>query len=220
MEERKKEKVSWIDWFCAQPENIFFCAISKSYIQDNFNLYDIKTLFPSESSYKEALKMILDEASIRKRSSQASMETAQYLYGLIHARYIRCAAGLEAMRRKYVRGDFGTCPRYGCFDQLVLPVRSVWVLSFISSSTWHIFINLIQIGLSEETGKECVKIFCTKCQNVYSCGQESKCDVWYFLKISFPVSSYNSFCLSTLQPWTPLSLGQPSRTSSTWRTTP
>ena len=66
--------------------------------------------------------MILDEASIRKNSTQATMDNAQYLYGLIHARYIKCSAGLEAMRKKYVRGDFGTCPRHGCSDQLVVPV--------------------------------------------------------------------------------------------------
>ena len=117
-------KVSWIEWYCTQPENIFFCQINKSFIKDNFNLYDIKTYFATEKVYKEALTMILDEASIRKNSSatQNSLDNAQYLYGLIHARYIRSAAGLEAMRRKYVRGDFGTCPRHGCDDQLVLPV--------------------------------------------------------------------------------------------------
>lgn len=113
-------KVSWIEWYCSQPENIFFCKVNKTFIKDNFNLYDLKTLFTTESIYKEALTMILDEASLRRRENQDSY--AQHLYGLIHARYIKSAAGLEAMRRKYVRGDFGTCPRHGCSDQLVLPV--------------------------------------------------------------------------------------------------
>ena len=98
--------------------------MNKSYIRDSFNLYDLKSKFPTESIYKEALTTILDEASVRKSNanSRYSHDNAEFLYGLIHARYITCSVGLEAMRRKYISGDFGTCPRIGCGDQLVLPV--------------------------------------------------------------------------------------------------
>jgi hypothetical protein len=67
-------------------------------------MFDLKTCFSSETVYKEALAMILDEASIRKNSVAASLESAQYLYGLVHARFIKSAAGLDAMRRKYIGG--------------------------------------------------------------------------------------------------------------------
>ena len=79
-------------------------------------------MFGTDSSYKEALKIILDEASIRKTSAASSETNAEMLYGLIHCRYIKCTAGLDAMKRKYIKGDFGCCPRYGCSDQLVVPV--------------------------------------------------------------------------------------------------
>jgi casein kinase II subunit beta len=106
--------------------------VNKSYIKDKFNLYDLNNLFESDSSYKEALKIILDEATIRRTSAASSQENAEMLYGMIHSRYIKCAAGLEAMRRKYVRGDFGTCPRHGCRDQLAIPVS----LSIITFYHW------------------------------------------------------------------------------------
>lgn len=94
----------------------------KSYIQDNFNLYDLKACFKTEIMYKEALSIILDEASIRKKSAALSLENAQHLYGMIHSRFIKCTPGLDAMKAKYVDGDFGSCPRYGCSDQLAVPV--------------------------------------------------------------------------------------------------
>lgn len=145
----RERQQTWIEWYCSLPQNHFYCRINKSYIQDNFNLFDLKLMFPSESLYKEALKIILDEASIRKSSAASSQDNAEHLYGMIHCRYIKCAAGLEAMKRKYIRGDFGCCPRYGCSDHLVVPM-----------------------GMSEESGLDDVKTFCPKCQNVYSCAND------------------------------------------------
>mmetsp|Transcript_17941 Transcript_17941/g.30015 ORF Transcript_17941/g.30015 Transcript_17941/m.30015 type:complete len:296 (+) Transcript_17941:124-1011(+) len=187
MEGKKKQserKQSWIDWFCSLPQNHFFCRINKSYIQDNFNLFDLKLMFPSESSYKEALKIILDEASIRKSSAASSQENAEHLYGMIHCRYIKCAAGLEAMKRKYIRGDFGCCPRYGCSDHLVVPM-----------------------GLSEEPGLDDVKVFCPKCQNVYSCANDAV-DGAYFGP-TFPHLFYMTYDALVPDPISPSDKYQP-----------
>ena len=107
-----ERKVSWVRSYCSKPENLFYCEVSKSYIQDNFNLYDLKSEFESDSQYKEALAILLDETSIRKSSCDNTCGNAEHLYGLIHARYIKSPAGLEMMRRKYVAGHFGVCPRH------------------------------------------------------------------------------------------------------------
>merc|ERR1712048_1156975 len=63
----------------------------------------------------------------------------------VHARYIVSPRGLQVMREKYLKGTFGTCPRVLCDRQHVLP-----------------------IGTSEELRSATVKIFCPKCEQVYS----------------------------------------------------
>jgi len=71
-------------------------------------------------------------------------QNACTLYGLIHARYIITAHGLDAMYNKYAAKEFGTCPIGAGSGQPVLPV-----------------------GLKDEIGVDTVKIFCPKCQCVY-----------------------------------------------------
>ncbi|CAJ1328557.1 unnamed protein product [Effrenium voratum] len=71
---------------------------------------------------------------------------ASDLYGVIHARYIVSPRGLQAMRDKYLKGVFGTCPRVLCDRQNTLP-----------------------IGLAEDLHAAQVKMFCPKCDQVYAC---------------------------------------------------
>ncbi len=53
---------------------------------------------------------------------QAKIESsAEYLYGLIHARYVLTSAGLNAVLEKYYNAEYGRCPRVHCKDQPVLP---------------------------------------------------------------------------------------------------
>merc|ERR1712066_23285 len=67
------------------------------------------------------------------------------LFTLIHARFIVSPRGLQVMREKFLKSTFGTCPRVHCDRQHVLPV-----------------------GQSEELRVAKVKIFCPKCEQVYS----------------------------------------------------
>jgi casein kinase II subunit beta len=71
-------------------------------------------------------------------------QSAMDLYGLIHARFILTAKGLQMMKEKFIKNVFGACPRMLCDRQLVLP-----------------------IGMSEELSISRVKVFCPKCKEVY-----------------------------------------------------
>ena len=71
-------------------------------------------------------------------------QSAMDLYGLIHARFILTAKGLQMMKEKFLKNVFGACPRILCDRQLVLP-----------------------IGMSEELSISRVKVFCPKCKEVY-----------------------------------------------------
>jgi casein kinase II subunit beta len=95
--------------------------------------------------------------------------SARYLYGLIHARYIITTRGLAKMVSrspfsfqgisfthawltppsrqldKYRSADFGTCPRVYCYSQPVLPV-----------------------GLADAPYQKAVKLYCPRCEDLYS----------------------------------------------------
>ena len=71
-------------------------------------------------------------------------QSAMDLYGLIHARFILSAKGLQMMKEKFLKNVFGACPRILCDRQLVLP-----------------------IGMSEDLSISRVKVYCPKCQEVY-----------------------------------------------------
>ena len=76
--------------------------------------------------YEYALDLICDvENEERHELSDEHQEMvendAEVLYGLIHARYILTNRGLHAMLEKYRHHEFGTCPRYHCNSQAVLP---------------------------------------------------------------------------------------------------
>eukprot|EP00817_Percolomonadidae_sp_ATCC50343_P004129 CAMPEP_0117421564 /NCGR_PEP_ID=MMETSP0758-20121206/2614_1 /TAXON_ID=63605 /ORGANISM="Percolomonas cosmopolitus, Strain AE-1 (ATCC 50343)" /LENGTH=228 /DNA_ID=CAMNT_0005203731 /DNA_START=7 /DNA_END=693 /DNA_ORIENTATION=+ len=144
-EEEGEEEISWISWFCSQKGNDFFCEIEEEYINDDFNLTGLDELIPF---YDYAYDMILDYESpvddLTDEQRNMVEESANTLYGLIHARYILSNRGLAAMEKKFKKVQFGRCPRVHCHGQAVLPV-----------------------GQADVLREKSVKIYCPKCNDIY-----------------------------------------------------
>ncbi|ALC40880.1 CkIIbeta2 [Drosophila busckii] len=136
------EAGAWITWFCRQRGNEFFCEVDEDYIQDKFNLNFLDT---NVDNYRRALEVILDLDTGSASDTDTELEqSAEKLYGLIHARFILTNRGIDMMLDKYQKGAFGICPRVFCQRQPVLP-----------------------IGLSDNPGEDMVRIYCPKCADVY-----------------------------------------------------
>ncbi|CAB1097968.1 unnamed protein product [Ectocarpus sp. CCAP 1310/34] len=131
---------TWIQWFCGLEGHEMFCEIDRGYIEDAFNLYGLRHFVPR---INDSLDLILDRTA-QNEASHELMEATCALYGLIHARYVLTAAGLEAMYAKYTLQEFGNCPHFLCKRQSVVP-----------------------LGVRDEPHIETVKLYCPKCQNVY-----------------------------------------------------
>jgi len=180
----------WIPWFCGLKGNEFFAEVDEEYVRDNFNLYGLRGRF---QFYDHALEMIIsgespDEDDLADSEFLEIYRDATDLYGLIHARYIASPRGLQVMREKFVKGNFGVCPRVLCERQHALP-----------------------IGMSEELRSQQVKIFCPKCEQVYSPKSKYKeLDGAYF-GTSFPqifLQSYpNLMPLDSPKPFAPRVFG-------------
>lgn len=142
---------SWIEWFCKQEGNEFFCEVDRRYIEDNFNLYGLREVIGQ--NFKKCLDIILDR---QDTSADDTIEQqVQDLYGLIHARFIITKRGQDKMRRKMKDHDFGVCPRLGCQQQAVLPVGLKDHLHFGS------------VDSKDSIDTSSVMIYCPRCREVY-----------------------------------------------------
>lgn len=160
----EEQEATWIANFCQARGNEFFCQVDRNYIEDGFNLYGLKGVV---ENFGDCLDIILDRVEPADESDAASggggvaaapagqapgtpggiaglaAHTVE-LYGLIHARYVVTANGLEAMHAKYSRREFGCCPRFYCENYPVLP-----------------------LGLNDSLGVEKVVVYCPRCRNVF-----------------------------------------------------
>lgn len=157
----------WIDLFLGKKGHEYFCDIDTDYITDRFNLINLQK---TVSKFTTVIQYMVDELEegiieniLPSRLEQLEAD-ARKLYGLIHARYIITAKGLQKMLQKYKAADFGRCPRYHCNHQALLPV-----------------------GLHDIPGIDCVKLYCLSCEDLYvpKSARHSAIDGAYF-GTSFP----------------------------------
>ncbi|KAA1467203.1 hypothetical protein DENSPDRAFT_862876 [Dentipellis sp. KUC8613] len=135
---------SWIAWFLSSKGNEYFCEVEEDYILDRFNLTGLNT---EVQNYAQALDLITDnlEDDFQDELRGSLDVQARLLYGLIHARWIVTARGLQKMLEKYKKADFGRCPRVMCQSQPLLPV-----------------------GLTDLPYEKSVKLYCGRCEDIYS----------------------------------------------------
>lgn len=151
----------WVSRFLHRPGNEFFCAVDTDFILDRFNLTDLGRQVPNAQAGYDYLSKAEDEEGDedeydedemtneeRRREdpgvSPLTASAAHQLFGLIHQRFIVTPPGLSQMKKKYVRGDFGKCPRVLCAGQHLLP-----------------------IGLSDLPRRQHTKTFCPHCKDAY-----------------------------------------------------
>lgn len=140
---------SWIEYFLNIKGHELFVEVDHDFIVDQFNLTDIP--FGREGVHN-VISYITgpapEEFAVRDEDDELPDLpidiTARQVYGLIHARYIMSPRGQQKMLAKYLNGEYGRCPRALCRSQCVLP-----------------------IGLHEKPNRDCVKLFCPKCEDVY-----------------------------------------------------
>lgn len=133
---------SWIEWFCRQDGNEFFCDVDRRYIEDNFNLYGLREVIGS--NFKKCLDIILDRSDEEHLAHDEGLERGvQDLFGLVHSRFLLTKRGQDKMLRKLKNQEFGVCPLQGCQQQPVLPV-----------------------GLRDELDASGVMVYCTRCKQV------------------------------------------------------
>ena len=122
------------------PPDCWLCEIDDIYLQSTVSYYGFSKIVPrcSEAMY------LLQGYPYDGEIDQELSESCLMLYGLLHARYITTQEGVELMNHKYRSGLFGHCPRDICRNQ-----------------------NLLPIGLTDMPGKEYVKGYCPRCQDIY-----------------------------------------------------
>jgi hypothetical protein len=81
-----------------------FCEVERSYIEDGFNLYGLRACV---SNFSDCLDLILDRIGPDDSDDSHLTQSACTLYGLIHARYIITAHGLDVMYNKVSHLKYG-----------------------------------------------------------------------------------------------------------------
>ncbi|PFH35555.1 ck2 beta subunit [Besnoitia besnoiti] len=143
------EDMSWVEWFCTLKGNELFVVVDEDFIRDDFNLTGLASQVPL---FEEALDIVLDneqseeeEDEEEQRKSAMAEQAAELLYGLVHARFLATARGLQLLQQKYAQKQFGVCPNSACEGWALLPT-----------------------ALTDTPNKHTAKVFCAKCCELYN----------------------------------------------------
>uniref|UniRef100_A0A060TJ45 Casein kinase II subunit beta n=1 Tax=Blastobotrys adeninivorans TaxID=409370 RepID=A0A060TJ45_BLAAD len=135
---------TWVSAYCSMVGHEYFCEVLDEFIDDDFNLTGLGQMVPH---YREALELISDlepSEQVKVPNIPQIEQSAELLYGLIHARFILSRPGLQIMAQKYECLHFGVCPRYNC-DQT----------------------GLLPMGRHDLPGYETVRLYCPCCTDIY-----------------------------------------------------
>eukprot|EP00002_Diphylleia_rotans_P030810 TRINITY_DN6374_c0_g1_i1.p1 TRINITY_DN6374_c0_g1~~TRINITY_DN6374_c0_g1_i1.p1 ORF type:complete len:273 (+),score=54.95 TRINITY_DN6374_c0_g1_i1:337-1155(+) len=137
---------TWINNYLSMEGSEYFIEVDDDFIRDDFNLTGLNSVVPY---YHHALDILLeseiqDDIEFTEEQHYILDRACEELYGLIHARFIITGRGLYLMYERFQAGKFGSCPRYLCQNQHLLP-----------------------IGMSDIPRQETVKLYCPKCEDIY-----------------------------------------------------
>jgi casein kinase II subunit beta len=145
----QKPSRSWLDIFMEQPYSDWFCRVPVAFTSDSFNIFGLPI---DQTHAKSAFAQLVAPSPPSAASSDSYDSDSQdeidkcteAIFGLVHSRYIFTQEGLTDMYQKYQNSVFGTCPRFLCNDERLLPV-----------------------GLHARPGQSTVKLYCRNCRQLY-----------------------------------------------------
>lgn len=136
-------EIGWIDWFASQSSWIL--PVELEYAEDPFNSYGIKC---NKELYDDAMTLILlkpfDLELVKLKFSEEVQKEAVNIYIQLHQRYVTTPDAITILKRKFSSGIFGSCPRFNCEGQYLLP-----------------------IGMDYDTDKSKICGWCPKCHDIY-----------------------------------------------------
>jgi casein kinase II subunit beta len=139
----------WIRKFCSLPGNERLCEVPLSFIEDPLLVGAvIRCAMDEKMDPASALRLIMGKQSRNQGWTDAEIasteDKTQYLYTLIHAKYVTSNIGLKEIRQSFERADFGRCPRISCAGYPLLP-----------------------IGLDDKPRRSLCHCFCGACRELY-----------------------------------------------------
>eukprot|EP00834_Sanchytrium_tribonematis_P004630 NODE_239_length_11955_cov_0.931174.p6 type:complete len:259 gc:universal NODE_239_length_11955_cov_0.931174:1117-1893(+) len=131
----------WLSSFLLQPASKYFVIIDYEYLNSISHQY-LNEIPYGEFAKKRILNQEFNEADIPNEGLMES--AAEMLYGIVHQDFIKTDKGLDLMKIKFMKKEFGSCPRIYCRNTPLLP-----------------------FGLFDKPGMENVKLLCCNCLDLY-----------------------------------------------------
>ena len=135
---------SWKSIFLSEPSNSWLCDVPDEFILDNSNTIGLKDKINHFDICCDIITGKIKREHIDPQKLPEIDRNLPTCYGLLHARYIISEDGLKEMQKKYKLKIFGTCPRFSCNYEPLLP-----------------------IGISSRFNTSQVKVFCPCCRKIY-----------------------------------------------------
>lgn len=153
-------KRTWIRHHLSRDGNHLLVEVDPDYLKDRFNHQGILADVPEEivrahsTNHEAAMKIMMD---LKQPNNATAIEkaSAEFFYGILHARWATTAMGIKQYREKWYNGYFGVCQKLKCGS------------------------NLIPIGPDPDPGISKVKLYCYRCNDLFHC-ENSNLDSAYF----------------------------------------